>query len=144
MGRGGRGRWALARTIAAIAAIGVAACVNATAGDDRGPWPDSSVAALWPTFSSLPSRETGAGGAADWEGEFSRCVASPKVSYSYACEYRDERGRLGYACLQATEPLVPISRNSIDARVAPGDPTYAAEKPTLVCYSALAYRLSLG
>lgn len=144
MRRGGRGRWALARTIAVTAAIGVVACVNATAGDDRGPWPDASVAALWPTFASLPSPETGAGGMAGFAGAFSRCIASPKVAYSYACEYRDEDDRVGYACVQATAPLDPISRHSIDARVAPGDPTYATEEPTDVCYSALAYRLSLG
>ena len=37
-----------------------------------------------------------------------------------------------------------ISQASIDARVAPGDPTYSGEAPHKVCYSALAYTLSLG
>ena len=145
MRRGGRWRGAaLARTIAGIAAAGVVVCVNATASDDRGRWPDATVGALWPTFASLPIRETGDGGRHDWEGAFSRCVRSPHLAVSYACEYRDGRGRVGYACVLATAPLVPIRPSSIDARVAPGDRTYAAEQPTGVCYSALAYRLSLG
>ncbi len=145
MGRGGRSRGAaLARTIAFVAAAAVVASVSATAADDPGRWPDASVAELWPTFTSLPSRELGDGGAHEWEGSFSRCVRSTQLADSYACEYRDERGRLGYACVLATAPLVPISRASIDARVAPGDRTYAEEQPTGVCTSALAYRLSLG
>jgi hypothetical protein len=141
----GRGRRTGAlRSLVVTIAAAVAACVNATAGDERGPWPDSRVAALWPTFASLPARATGAGGAPAWDGSFSRCVASPRVSYAYACEYRDESGELGYACLAATAPDAAITPRSINARVAPGDPTYAAEPPTDVCYSALAYSLSLG
>ena len=141
----GRGRRiAVTRSLVVTIAIAVVACVNATAGDDRGPWPDSRVAALWPTFASLPARATGAGGAPSWDGEFSRCIVSPKVSYAYACEYHDDGGAIGYACVAATAPAAAITARSISARVAPDDPTYASEPPTDVCYSALAYSLSLG
>jgi hypothetical protein len=130
--------------VVATALVAVAACASATAGGDPGPWPDSRVAALWPTFAAVPSRESGAGGAATWNGAFSRCVASQLVPSDFACEYRDGSGRLGYVCVAARSPAAPLSPAAIDARVAPGDPTYHAAAPVGVCDSALAYALSLG
>jgi hypothetical protein len=137
-------RSTVGRAAVATAAALVAACATATAGGDPGPWPDFRVAALWPTFAAVPAPESGAGGARSWNGAFSRCLASPDVPTDYACEYRDARGRLGYVCLAAREPAAPITPSSIDARVAPDDPTYAAAAPPGVCDSALAYALSLG
>jgi hypothetical protein len=118
--------------------------LGGTADGQEGPWPDSRVAALWPSFSTVPAPETGGGGIPAWSGSFRGCVQSPRAAFDYACEYRDEQGRLGYVCLSPGAANAPISPVSIDARVAPNDPTYGSEAPTEVCYAALAYSLSLG
>ena len=138
----GRGKHAPSAVIA-IAVVATVLGLGGTAGGQDGPWPDSRVADLWPTFSTIPARETGAGGLAAWGGLFRGCVQSPRASFDYACEYRDDEGRLGYVCLSPGAANSPISPTSIDARVAPDDPTYGSESPTKVCYSALAYSLSL-
>jgi hypothetical protein len=114
------------------------------AGGPSPPWPDSQVASLWPAFRSVPHAESGAGGLVDWDGSFRRCVASHRVALDYACEYADDEGRIGYACVAPGSTGAGLSPASIDALVAPGDSTYASEPPTRVCYSARAYSLSLG
>src|SRR5438552_2316302 len=136
------------RKRALLAATTVAVCFTVlgfggTGGGLDGPWPDSRVAALWPTFSTIPGPESGGGGLSAWSGLFRNCVQSPRASFDFACEYRDDQGRLGYLCLSPGAADEPISPSSIDARVAPDDPTYGSEAPTKVCYSALAYALSL-
>ena len=140
----GRRKHAIAAALLVAATAGAFVGLGATAGGQSGPWPDRRVGALWPTFSTIPSPETGAGDEQAWNGSFRRCVQSTRVSFDYACEYDDEAGNVGYACVAANSPDVAISPAAIDARVAPGDPTYGSEPPTQVCYSALAYRLSLG
>jgi hypothetical protein len=128
-----------------LAAAGtVAAVVAGGSGGRDGPWPDAGFGARWPTFATLPASESGAGGLAGWDGSFRRCVRSVRFSYDFACEYGDDVGHVGYACFAAAAPEGPIEAAAIKARVAPGDPTYAAEKPTQVCDAALAYSLSLG
>jgi len=140
---GGRRKHALLAATA-IAVITTVLGLGGTAVGQDGPWPDSRVASLWPTFSTIPAPETGGGGLSAWSGLFRGCVQSPRVSFDYACEYRDEQGRLGYICLSPGAADAPISPTSIDARVAPDDPTYESEAPTKVCYASLAYSLSLG
>ena len=139
----GRRKHALLAAIA-IAVIATMLGLGGTAGGQSGPWPDSRVGALWPSFSTIPAPETGGGGLSPWSGLFDGCVQSPRASFDYACEYRDGQGRLGYVCLSPGAANAPISPSSINARVAPDDPTYASEAPTKVCYASLAYSLSLS
>jgi hypothetical protein len=140
----GRRRRAFLTAIAATSVVAISVSLGGTGDGQSAPWPDGRVAALWPTFSSIPATETGAGGLPAWDGAFRRCVQSRKLEFDFACEYEDGRGNLGYACVAATGPDAPISPASIDARVGPGDPTYAGKPPTSICVSARAYALSLG
>ena len=138
-----RGRNALAAATV-MAGIAIVLGLGASAGGGQdGPWPDSHVAALWPTFAAIPAPRSGWGGPSAWNGSFARCIQSPRVTSDYACEYADAQGRRGYVCVSPATNAA-ISQTSIDARVAPGDPTYSGEDPAKVCYSALAYTLSLG
>jgi hypothetical protein len=139
----GRGKGVLVG-VALVASLAVALGMGGSGNGADGIWPDSRVGALWPTFLSLPAPESGGGGLAEWNGSFWGCVPSPRVSTDFACEYTDELGRVGYACVGAAAFGAPISAGVVDARVAPGDTTYGSEEPTKVCLSALAYRLSLG
>ncbi|MBV8079983.1 MAG: hypothetical protein JO186_06350 [Actinobacteria bacterium] len=128
---------------ALLAAFAVAFGLGGAGSGADGPWPDAQVAAQWPTFASVPAAESG-GGVSGWNGVFWGCVPSSRVSADFACEYRDAQARTGYVCVAPEAVDAPITPIAIDARVAPDDPTYAGEPPTSVCYSALAYRLSIG
>jgi hypothetical protein len=127
-----------------VAIVSGIAGLNATASSQSGPWPDSQVDALWPTFASIPVPESGAGGAPGWDGQLRRCAASTRVPLDYVCEYGDPTGLTGYICIVARASEAEISVSSITARVAPGDETYRAAMPSQVCDSSLAYTLSLG
>ena len=133
-----------AASIAVAAVILLAVGIGGTARSESASWPDGRVAALWPTFSSLPRAESGGGSAPAWDGRFRRCIESARLSLDYRCDYSDARGEVGYVCLIAGDPTVDLSAASIDAVVAPGDPTFAAASPGQVCVSTLAYALSLG
>jgi hypothetical protein len=139
--RGGKG---VLVGLAFVASLAVALGMGGAGNGADGLWPDSRVGALWPTFASLPAPESGGGGLAGWDGSFWGCIPSPRISADFACEYRDELEHVGYACIGAAAPNAPIGVYAVDARVAPGDPTYGSEDPTKVCLAALAYRLSLG
>jgi hypothetical protein len=132
------------RGAAFCAAVAIVLGLGGTSSAPEGPWPDSGVAELWRTFASVPAPETGGGGLSNWDGSFRGCIPSPRVAFDFACEYADEQGRVGYVCVSPSAVGAPIAQWMIDARVAPDDPTYGGEEPTKVCYSALAYRLSLG
>jgi|SRR5579862_4756785 len=139
----GRGRAALTGVIL-VAAIAAVLITGGTVNGAEGSWPDNRVGALWPTFASLPSPESGGGGVPGWDGAFWGCIPSPRLPADFACEYTDGQGRVGYACIGASSAGAPINAIVVDARVAPGDQTYGSEQPTKVCLAALAYRLSLG
>ncbi len=144
-GRGGlRRRRALAGSIAAAAIVALAVGIGGTARSEGASWPDGRVAALWPTFSSLPRPESGGARARPWDGSFRRCIESARVRVAYRCVYADARGQLGYVCLSAGVPVIDLSAASIHAVVAPTDPTFAAASPGQVCVASLAYALSLG
>ena len=107
-------------------------------------WPDGSIHDLWPTFAALPVAESGGGGVAGWDGSFRRCLPVERVALDFACEYGDAEGRVGYACVAPRSLGAALTPAAINARVAPGDATYAGTAPGKVCIAALAYALSLG
>jgi|SRR5581483_5516301 len=136
------GSWKRAAAGAAIAALALG--LGAAGGARDGIWPDGQVASQWPTFASVGAPESGGGGLSGWDGSFRGCVPSPRYALDYACEYADGAGRVGYVCVAPPSLGAAVTRESVDARVAPDDPTYGAAAPTAVCNAALAYRLSLG
>jgi hypothetical protein len=139
----GRPRHAIG-AVTALAAVAIVLGMGDTAGGNLdGPWPDSHVAALWPTFAAVPAPPTGWADGSGWNGAFRRCVQSARVASDFACEYADEHGRVGYTCVAAGAGG-SIGRPSLNAKIAPGDGTYGGEDARKVCYSALAYALSLG
>jgi hypothetical protein len=128
--------------VAAVVAVAVGS--TGTAATVSGPWPDSSVAALWPTFATVPRSESGRGGLRGWDGSFERCRRSARASFAYACEYDDARQNVGYVCLATSGSEATLTAASIDSVVAPADETYGSASPTQVCDSSLAYAMSLG
>jgi hypothetical protein len=130
-----------ALAVGAVAAVAVGMGGTGTADSL---WPDGSVYESWPTFVRLPLQESGGGGVAGWNGSFRRCLPVERVALDFACEYADADGRVGYACVAPRRPGTRIVATAINARVAPGDPTYGAAAPAKVCVAALAYALSLG
>ena len=140
----GKRKALFAASIAVSAVTLLAVGIGGTARSESASWPDGRVAALWPSFSSLPHAESGDGGALAWNGTFRRCIESVRMPLDYRCDYSDSRGKVGYACLTAADPTADLSAASINAVVAPGDPTFAAASPGQVCVSTLAYALSLG
>ena len=130
--------------ILVAAVIAVAVGSTGTAATKVGPWPDSSVAELWPTFATVPRSESGTGGMRSWDGSFERCRRSARASFAYACEYDDAQGNVGYLCVAVTGSQSALTAASIKSVVAPADATYSSASPTQVCYSSLAYSMSLG
>lgn len=106
-------------------------------------WPDSAVKAVWPTFTTIPLALTGAGDSTVWNGSFSHCVRSPRISSDYACTYADGH-QTGYVCVATHGPRTTLSASELTARVAPGDTTYRSAKPPQVCDSALAAQITFG
>ena len=128
--------------VAVVATLAVG--IGGTARSESAPWPGGRVAALWPTFSAIPGSESGRGSDSSWDGSFQRCVESTRVQLDYRCEYGDPAGKVGYVCLSAGDPTHDLSRASITAVVAPGNPTYAGATPAQVCFSSLAFAMSLS
>jgi hypothetical protein len=134
----------LAASIVAATVVALAVGIGGSAPSASASWPDGRVAALWPTFSMVPTAESGEGGLRAWNGTFRRCVESRRVQLDFRCQYSDAAGHMGYVCLSAGGPPRDLSRRSIHAVVAPADPTYAAASPAQVCFASLAYAMSLG
>ena len=128
--------------MAAVAALAVG--IGGTARSESAPWPDGRVAVLWPTFSVVPRPESREGGLPSWDGSFRRCVESARVQLDYRCEYSDAAGNVGYVCLAAGDSRHDLARSSVNAVVAPADPTYGPASPAQVCFASLAYAMSLG
>jgi hypothetical protein len=108
------------------------------------PWPDWAVRAAWPTFTSIPLAPTGEGDSTIWNGAFSGCRPSPRLSSDFACTYVGPDAHRGYVCVAPPGPTLALTAAALTARVAPGDKTYRTAKPAQVCDSALALRLEQG
>ena len=136
------------RTLAASIAVGLVAAlavgIGGTAQSESASWPDGRVAVLWPTFSTLPRLGSNEARLRSWDGSLRRCVESARVQLDYRCEYSNASGKVGYVCLSAGDSRHDLSRASVHAVVAPGDPTYGAASPAQVCFASLAYSMSLG
>jgi len=132
------------RAASGVAIAGLALALGATGGARDDVWPDDQVGTQWPTFAAVPAPESGGGGLTGWNGSFNGCAPTPRYTLDFACDYADAQGRLGYVCVAAPTFGDPITSASIDARIAPDDPTYGTAAPAAVCNAALAYRLSLG
>jgi hypothetical protein len=133
---------AAAIVVAAVAALAVG--IGGTAQSASAQWPDARVASLWPSFSAVPRAASREGGARAWNGSFRRCVQSLRVQLQYRCDYADAAGKVGYVCLSAGDSSRDLSRASVNAVVAPADPTYGSASPAQVCFASLAYAMSLG
>jgi hypothetical protein len=135
---------ALAASIAVTAVAALAVGMGGTARSASAMWPDGRVAALWPTFSEIQRVQRGEDGPRAWDGAFRRCVQSVRMELDYRCEYIDAAGNVGYACIAAGDSSFDLSKSSVNAVVAPRDPTYGAASPAQVCFASLAYAMSLG
>jgi hypothetical protein len=134
----------LAGSIGVALIVALAVGISGTARSESAPWPGGRVAALWPAFSLVPHAKASEAGRPAWNGAFRGCVESARVPFDYRCEYSDTSGRAGYICLQAGNAERDLSSASVTAVVSPADPTYSHASPAQVCFSSLAYALSLG
>lgn len=128
--------------VAAVVVLAVG--MGGTAQSQSARWPDARVSLLWPSFSAIPRPARAAAGVRSWDGSFRRCVESARVPFDYRCEYSDSAGNVGYACVSAGDSSYDLSQRSVNAVVAPADPTYASASPAQVCFASLAFAMSLG